>query len=146
MKLLVKRKPSEAGATLGELFINGTKFCHTLEDEDRFLEADANNDGKADLDKKIYAKTAIPRGIYEVIITHSNRFKRELPLLVGVPGFEGIRIHPGNTSANTEGCILVGGAPTSKNFIPNSRATFNVLMEKLERAYERGERIAIEVT
>lgn len=91
--------------TMGELFINGKKFCNTLEDQVR----DANNDGDLNDpgEEKVYGKTAIPRGTYKVIVNLSNRFKKELPLLLNVPGFEGIRIHGGNKAEDSLGCILV---------------------------------------
>lgn len=84
--------------TVGRLFIDGKYFCDTLEDRYRDL----------DSEKKIYGETAIPEGIYEVRVTWSPRFKRNLPLLFGVPNFEGIRIHRGNYAKDTHGCILVG--------------------------------------
>jgi len=88
--------------TIGKIF-NGRDFvCFTLEDKVREVE------GKPVAEWKVYAKTAIPKGYYPVKVTMSNRFKRELPLLEGVEGFSGVRIHTGNTSEHTEGCLIVG--------------------------------------
>jgi hypothetical protein len=92
---------------------------------------------------KIHGKTAIPEGIYEVIINFSSRFKKPLPRLLKVPNFEGILIHPGNTSRDTEGCILVG-TTKSKDFVGNSRAAFKTLFAKLEAALKK-EKIFIQV-
>lgn len=94
MKLLLTRKYFKETYTIGNLYIDGLYFCDTLEDAVR--------------DKKIMNKTAIPYGTYEVILTESAKFKRLLPLLLNVPGFDGIRIHRGNTDEDTSGCILVG--------------------------------------
>ena len=80
---------------IGDLFIDGVFFCHTLEDEKRA-------DGL-----KVYGETAIPSGTYNVVVTMSNRFKRLMPLLLDVPMFSGIRIHGGNDSGDTHGCPLV---------------------------------------
>lgn len=87
MKLALVRYGFGSVATLGDLFVDGVYFCKTLEDVDRKLECDG---------EKVYGKTAIPRGAYNVIIDWSPRFKRELPHVLDVPGFEGIRIHSGN--------------------------------------------------
>lgn len=77
-----------------------------LEDRDRGLKSDMP---LADINRKeVYGKTAIPTGHYQVEITYSHRFKRLLLILVSVPGFAGIRIHPGNRHIDTEGCLLPG--------------------------------------
>lgn len=96
MRLLLKRIAYKETYTIGELFIDGQYFSDTLEDKVR-------EDGI-----KIYGETAIPKGEYQVIINHSNRFNRPMPLLLDVPNFNGIRIHSGNTNADTSGCILIG--------------------------------------
>ena len=85
-------------------------------------------------------------GNYEVAITYSNRFKRELPLIKDVPGFSGIRIHPGNTDEDTEGCILVGLVWDGDDFIGQSRVAFQSLFSKMQTAIANGEKIHLEVT
>jgi hypothetical protein len=52
----------------------------------------------------------IPAGTYEARITYSPKFGKKLPLLIGVPGRDGIRIHTGNKPEHSLGCILVGAA------------------------------------
>ena len=100
MKLILIRIARKAEYTIGRLEDeNGKKLCDTLEPIWR------NYDGG---ELKIPKKSAIPEGTYRVVTTYSLRFRKYLPLLVGVPGFEGVRIHAGNTSRDTEGCILVG--------------------------------------
>ena len=94
MKLTLKRIFKGEKYTIGDLYIDGTWFCNTLEDAIR--------------DIKVYGETAIPAGTYKVTITFSPRFRRWLPLLHDVPYFEGVRIHRGNTAEDTHGCILVG--------------------------------------
>jgi hypothetical protein len=112
MKLKLVRDSSTDDTTIGNLYIENEWFCFTLEDKVR--------------EKKIYGETAIPAGIYKLVITWSPRFKRQLPLLVDVPGFDGIRIHPGNTHKNTEGCILVG-EEVQGEYLLRSRAAFDRL-------------------
>lgn len=109
MELMVERKWFSDKSTIGELTVDGAFQCFTLED---VVRADPTPDTPvtvADVAAvKVPGKTAIPPGRYRVIVTPSERFKRDLPLLQGVPGFEGVRIHAGNTDADTEGCLLVG--------------------------------------
>ncbi|MDR3244656.1 MAG: DUF5675 family protein [Elusimicrobiota bacterium] len=99
MKLLLKRVARKDTYTIGKLYIDDNYFCDTLEDTVRDL---------SNPDNKVYGQTAIPAGNYQVRLTLSNRFKVVLPELLNVPLFEGIRIHAGNTTADTDGCILVG--------------------------------------
>ena len=105
MKLTLKRIALRSTYTIGRLYIDGNYFCDTLEDTVR----DLNKNGKFDNgEKKVYAKTAIPYGTYEIKWTYSPRFKKYTPQLMNVPSFEGIRIHVGNTSSDTEGCLILG--------------------------------------
>lgn len=138
MKLKLIRNPTNDTCTIGTLFVEAAFECFTLEDVVR-----EHPGVQLDL-WKVPGKTAIPRGTYDVIIDMSARFKRELPRLLNVPGFSGVRIHPGNTAADTEGCILLG-LSQAPNWIGQSRLAFDRLFTKLERAYERKELITIEV-
>lgn len=124
MKLKLKRIELNPNFTVGKLYIDDVYQCYTLEDVVR-------------TGPKVNGKTAIPLGTYNLIINHSNRFKRQLPLLLDVPGFTGIRIHTGNTSAHTEGCILVGTTWNGKNFIGNSKLAFDALFKKLQGATDK---------
>jgi len=103
--------------------IDGVFECYTLEDVVR------------PAGEKVYGQTAIPPGRYRIQLTMSNRFKTVLPLLENVPNFEGVRIHPGNTAADTDGCILVGQSKTS-NSIGGSRAAFDRLFARLQACKE----------
>lgn len=104
-KLLLKRIARKPGYTIGKLFVDGVYFCDTLEDTDRLDKCMSLDEIKA---KKIPNQTAIPEGTYKVIVNTSPKFKRLLPRLINVPGYEGVLIHRGNTAADTAGCILVG--------------------------------------
>ena len=92
---------------------------------------------------KIKGVTAIPAGVYEVVVNFSQRFQRPLPLLLGVSNFDGVRIHAGNTDADTEGCLLVGKSKAA-DFIGGSRAAFDALFPKIQHAAMR-EKIFIEI-
>lgn len=121
-------------STISELYLNGTLFCYTLEDPVRELK-DLNKDGDFDdvNEGKVKGNTAIPEGTYDIILNMSNRFKKIMPLLLKVPGYEGVRIHTGNFPKDTEGCILVGSMALNDE-IRNSRPTFTKLMTELEKA------------
>lgn len=136
MELQVQRIAKKSAYTIGRLYVNGERFCDTLEDCVRKICAG----GKG----KIKGKTAIPAGRYLVTLTRSPRFKRVLPLLHDVPYFEGVRIHAGNTAADTDGCILVG-ENKKVGMVLNSRATEESLMQVLLAAQAAGDTITIEV-
>lgn len=141
MKLTIERRWKKADYTIGVLFINGDRFCETLEDAVR--------------DKKIYGKTAIPAGKYDIDMeTISPKFRYrswakpyggKLPRLKNVPDYEGVLIHVGNTAEDTLGCILVGNN-RAKGKVLDSTIRFNQLMrEFLIPAHKAGEPITIEI-
>lgn len=94
MKILQKRIAKRNDYTIGKVYINGQYFCDSLEDADRGLTSDMTL--AEILKKKVYGETAIPTGTYNVSWTYSPKFRRFMPLIEGVKGFEGIRIHSGN--------------------------------------------------
>lgn len=136
MKIRIDRHFKGPKYTISKLTVDDEYLCDALEDTVRDL--GPNGEGK------IYGHTAIPSGTYQVIRTMSPRFKKMLPLLLKVPFFEGVRIHPGNTEADTEGCILVG-MNTTAGRVNNSRMMFSLLDEKIEQALKRGEKVEIEI-
>ena len=127
MKLVLIRHARRADYTIGRLEDeNGKKICDTLEPTWRDYKGG---------EMKIPKKSAIPEGTYRVVTTYSLRFRKYLPLLVGVPGFEGVRIHSGNTSRDTEGCILVG-QNLQVGKVLWSRITLEKLMKLIENEKE----------
>lgn len=138
MKIEVLRVSRGDTSTEGEMYINGVFQCYTLEDKDRGLEHGGI---------KHYGNTAIPCGEYKVTLSMSNRFKEIMPEILDVPQFTGIRIHKGNTSKDTDGCILVGMTNTSlvDDFIGSSAVAYNKLLPKLQAALSKGETITIKI-
>ena len=143
MQLTLVRTDRQHNYTIGSLFINGEFFCYTLEDTDRYLTSDMSLEDIQS--KKIYGKTAIPKGVYFIDMnTVSTKFKDrlwakpydgKLPRLLNVPGYEGILIHVGNTVEDTSGCILVG-TEYSDGFLRNSATAFTSLMSVLTNTKE----------
>lgn len=132
MKLSLHRKWFSDSSTIGELFIDGTFECYVLEDVCR------------PSDEKVKGHTAIPEGQYLITINVSPRFGRRLPLLLNVPNFIGIRIHPGNTATDTEGCLLPG-KHRGQDQVLQSRAAFEELFGKIEQALQRKEQVSISI-
>jgi len=139
MELTLQREPSTEESTPGKLFINGEFECFTLEDMVRELP------GVRVAACKVVSQTAIPTGTYNVTIDMSQRFGREMPHILDVEDFDGVRIHSGNTSADTEGCILIGQARNGPDEVINSRPAFNAFFPKLQAAISNGERVTITI-
>ena len=135
MNLILIRDQSDAVCTFGRLYINGLFECHTLEDVDRGLE---------DGGEKVAGETAIPRGTYKVIIDWSKRFNKEMLHVLDVPQFSGIRIHSGNTSADTEGCILLGNG-RARDYLLDSRSAVSKVFLAVERVLDAGGDVTLEV-
>jgi len=133
MRLKLVRMYFYEKSTIGKLFVDDVFECFTLEDKVR------------EPGLKVPKDTAIPYGIYRVIIDRSDKFKRLMPHILNVPMFDGIRIHSGNTDADVEGCILVGDTWVNQDFIGASRVSFDRLFPKLETAFNTGEEIWIEI-
>lgn len=131
MEMKLERLQLDPDVTIGALSVDGDFECWVCEDTVR-------------TGPKVYGKTAIPAGTYAVDVTFSNRFQKPLPLLLAVPGFAGIRIHPGNTAADTLGCLLPGADRLAKS-VGRSRVAFEALFVKIRAARARGERITIEI-
>lgn len=138
MKLTLKRIALRPTYTIGKLYIDDKYFCDTLEDTVR----DLNKNGKFDNgEKKIYGETAIPYGTYRVTTSVvSPRFKNrswakpyggKVPRLLNVPSFDGVLLHPGSSSQDTNGCILIG-RNTIKGRLTDSQKTFHSLMERIK--------------
>lgn len=141
MKLRLERLWPKKDYTVGRLYVDDRLFCNTL--EDRIV--DKNKNGVFDGDeKKVYSESAIPYGTYKIIYNWSPKFGRNLPRLLNVPHFEGILIHPGNTAADSAGCILVG-KNTEVGRLTNSRYISDELNKLIDEAQRKGEPITIEI-
>jgi hypothetical protein len=146
MVISIIRKPSANGCTLSSWYINGQPFCVGIEDVVR-------GQGQP----KVFGQTAIPTGTYQVRVTMSTHFKRELPLLTDMPGHTtlfggrpigecGVRIHPGNYATDTEGCLLPGTAiADGGTMVTNSRAAFNALFALIQDALAKHEPVTVTI-
>lgn len=133
MEMKLVRSKANATSVEGRLYVDGVFECYTVEDVPRAV--------------KVYGKTAIPKGRYRVDVTMSNRFEKRLPLLLDVPGFEGVRIHSGNKSTDTEGCIIVGAVNdrTDDDWVGSSKVAMSRLLPKIEDALAVKEQVWIEI-
>jgi len=121
MILRLHRFHSGKDETLGLLYIDGQFFCYTLEDEYREV--------------KVKGETRIPDGTYDLVKRFSPKWQKEMVYLEDVPNFTGIAIHPGNTTGDTSGCLLVGYGQSyvqQRAFLSHSRQAYNDLMDRLK--------------
>ena len=138
MIIELKRDLLTGKATFGKLFVDGKYFGETLEDVDRFLEFTGEG-------AKIDGETAIPRGRYKISVTFSQRFQKPMPYIHDVPYFEWVRVHGGNTDADTHGCPLLGNVRTPLG-IAQCAGTNSRLMNLLDAAEDRGEEVWLTVS
>jgi hypothetical protein len=138
MRLQLERLQKDLDVTIGSLSIDGDWECWICEDTVREVP------GQPVSAWKVKTATAIPFGTYEIDITMSARFGKQLPLLLNVPGFDGIRIHPGNTAADTDGCLLPGADRLAKS-VGHSVKAFDQLFARLRAAKSLGQKIFIEI-
>jgi hypothetical protein len=132
MELLLERKIHNETSTEGNLYVNGKWFSHTIEDVVRA------KPGEWKTSVKVYGKTAIPYGKYPVLVTWSNRFKRQLTGVFNVPDFEGIRIHNGTSETSSAGCVIVSykNDPARKRLV-NDKTAMNDLCDIVAEAQKK---------
>lgn len=153
MKLRLERRWKKATYVIGVLFIDGIRYCETLEDADRGLK---QTDPPTYISsRKVAGETAIPKGTYGVAMNvtspkyagvawYYNFCRGKMPRLLAVPGFDGILIHPGNDALDTRGCILVG-KNTKVGKLTESKACFQEVYKLMKAAADKGEKISIEI-
>lgn len=153
MRLTLDRKWKKSTYSVGILYVDGVRFCETIEDRDRGLkQSDAPDWIRA---KKVAGETAIPTGTYRVRLDivspkyagvkwYKDFCGGRMPRLMDVPGFDGILIHPGNTALDSWGCILPG-KNTKVGQVTSSRDTFSALYKKMLAAAKKGEEITITI-
>lgn len=140
MEFNLVRNPSSLRCTVSEVSVGGRHLCYVLEDVVR------QKEGEPVAAWKIKGETAIPTGRYEIVIDMSTRFGKLMPHLLGVDGFDGIRIHPGNSDVDTEGCLLPGTEiGPGNNSVLHSRDAYDKWVIMLSAAFARGERCFITV-
>lgn len=139
MEFLLTRNESGPHSTVGEVTVMGRHQCYVCEDVVREVV------GVPVSEWKIKGQTAIPAGRYEIVIDMSTRFGKLMPHLLNVPGFDGIRIHPGNTDHDTEGCLLPGTEIGPDGSVLHSRDAFEHWFDVLVAAIHGGDRCFITV-
>ncbi len=135
MKITTEVFDKGSDYTISKLYVDGIYCCYIMEDVIREGE-------------KVYAKTAIPRGTYNVVVNMSPHFKKLLPNIQDVPGFDRILIHSGNTSEDTKGCLLTGfriGMLDGRRAVLDSRPAFSKLFAMIQEAIARNEKVTIEL-
>ncbi len=145
MDILINRFNLTPFSVVSNCIVNREECGYCIEDTVR--EELVEGDWTWNVANKIPGETAVPSGTYKVIISFSKRFQKELPLLLDVPNFKGIRIHPGNEPKNTEGCILPGTKWRKKNpdWVSHSKKAFNPLFDKIKAALDDGEDVYIRI-
>lgn len=140
MQIKLVRESMNTTSTEGKLYVDGKFECYTVEDTDRKLET-------AGCSAKVQDKTCIPRGTYNIIISYSNHFKKELIEVQKVPCYTGVRIHSGNSSKDSEGCIIVGSVneKNTDDWVGGSKLAIDALQTKVAAALKAGQKVTLEI-
>ena len=138
MKLLMLREESKDGATLSKLYDGSHYVCDILEDVVREIP------GRPVSEWKIKGQTAIPAGVYKITFENSPRFGKDTLTVNDVPGYVGVRIHAGNKSTDTEGCLLPG-LRNSSSTVLSSRVYLQALKNMCKEVVGRGQLITLEI-
>lgn len=133
MELTLARDRYTTKSTTGQLSVDGKYECFILEDRIR------------PPGLKVKKETCIPAGRYRVILVWSPKHKREVPLLVDVPNYTGVEIHPGNYPIDTEGCLLPGRYRLD-DIVRQSVVAYDGLFVKISEAIDRREEVWITIT
>ena len=152
LELTIERRYFKSTYCIGKLFVEGMPLCDTLEDKDRGL---TQNMPTAEIyKKKTYGQTAIPYGRYEVRLTYSPKYatrswaakyKGLIPEILEVPGFSNVRLHVGNSSADTSGCPLCGENKVVGRLVNSTQAFYDLMDYYLLPAHEAGQRMFITI-
>lgn len=152
MELVLNRKWKKNTYTIGEMLVNGVRFSDTCEDRDRGL-----NDKMSLLEiksKKIYGKTAIPTGTYELKLTYSPKFANrswakkyggKVVEITNVKGYQGVRIHPFNTAEESLGCIAVGRNLVKGKVLQSTAYYCKLMDDYIAPAFSRGEKVTLTI-
>lgn len=141
MTIKIDRKWKKPGYTISKVYLNGKYFgCNALEDTDRGLKQDMPI--KDILAKKKFGETAIPSGYYDITMTYSPKYGKMLPYVNNVPGYTGVRLHSGNSSKDTEGCILFG-KNDKVGWVSDSKVWTNKIIAEIDKALKRKEKVTL---
>lgn len=152
MELTIERKYFKHTYCIGRLSVEGIELCDTLEDKDRELTSDMPT--PEIYKRKTYGQTAIPYGRYEVRLSYSPKYaarpwaakyKGLIPEIMEVPGFSNVRLHVGNSSADTSGCPLCGENKVVGRLVNSTQAFYDLMDYYLIPAHEAGQKMYITV-
>ncbi len=131
MNVTLQREKSTEQSTPGKLHVDGQFFSFSLEDVVR--------------DVKIKGITAIPAGRYKLAHTFSQRFQKFTLELLDVPNFTGVRIHGGNDSGDTSGCLLLGMVRLSPDRIRDCASAVIALERRFDAEFAAGNEVWIDI-